>query len=960
MAKRCRFLEEAVEALGLDAEVIVGTGRVDRSHQLAGPARRRSSPAASPLPPATAECAAPLLAVGGRLVVSEPPGGADRWPAEPPGRAGSRAGRSGRPRGRRRGPGSGAGRSLPGAVPPPGGGSGQAPAVLRCSTWNTDGGGGRVFHVKHRQRFLRPNPCNQAGWPGDRAPTTWPPGAEPSSSASEPTATVQRTEDADARRGAAPDRTGGEAQGQPPEILSDARRDRCARTRQGLPVPAPSAPPAPAEAPLRSDRGARHPPSGPSRRGRPGRARRSAGDCRAPGHAVADRAARRGGGGAGCRGRTRPRAPSAARSPDHGRRQPEGRGGQDHHRGQPGCLPGRPRLPGPGRRPRSPGQRQHRPRHQHPGPPGVDVRRDPERRARSRTASRPPSVRNLFVAPASLDLAGAEIELVPAFSRELRLKQALDEVRDDYDFVLIDCPPSLGLLTVNGLAAATEVLVPDPVRVLRPRGPGPAAAQRRPRAEEPEPDARGQHHRAGHVRRPHQAVRPGGARGPGALRRQGVPQRRSPARSACRRRRRSGSRSSRSIRPPGAPSPTGSWPRRSAVARRSGLGKGLGALIPDRRRRRTPTPALARAAGQPDRAQPAPAPRALRRGGAGRADRLDPRARRAPADPGAAGRRRPLRADRGRAALAGGQAGRPARRSRPSCARSTRRRSLEQALVENLHREDLNPLEEAAAYQQLIEDFDLTHEEVAQRVGKSRSAVANTLRLFQLPPTIQKLVADGQLTAGHARALLGTPDRAFQEALARRAVAERPLGPRGRGGGAGPQRRGRAASRRPTSAARRAAAPAGRRLRPPGLLELEELLSDRLDTRVKVTMGAKRGKVVIEFATLEDLERIYRAMTAADVASDRLTRGTLDRTSGSAAFIHSVCAACGQPVASRLRPSTPQVDVVHDLCDERVVEQPGPQVRGPRHRMRPGRPRRGRPSDGGTARRGGEPIRGSR
>ena len=98
--------------------------------------------------------------------------------------------------------------------------------------------------------------------------------------------------------------------------------------------------------------------------------------------------------------------------------------------------------------------------------------------------------------------------------------------------------------------------------------------------------------------------------------------------------------------------------------------------------------------------------------------------------------------------------------------------SLEQALVENLHREDLNPLEEAAAYQQLMEDFELTQEAVAQKVGKSRSAVANTLRLFQLPPTIQRLVAENQLSGGHAKALLGTPDRAFQEALAKQIVAD--------------------------------------------------------------------------------------------------------------------------------------------------------------------------------------------
>jgi ParB family chromosome partitioning protein len=187
--------------------------------------------------------------------------------------------------------------------------------------------------------------------------------------------------------------------------------------------------------------------------------------------------------------------------------------------------------------------------------------------------------------------------------------------------------------------------------------------------------------------------------------------------------------------------------------------------------------------------------------------------------------------------------------------------SLEQALVENLHREDLHPMEEAAAYQQLIEEFHLSHDEVAKRVGKSRSAVSNMLRLFQLPPSIQKLVADRQLSAGHARALLGTPDRAFQEALARRAVAEQlsvrdvEEAVRARSGDTDDEATGDP-EERPTPSA------AGRRLRPPGLLELEGLLSDRLDTRVKVSMGSKRGKVTIDFASLEDLERIYRAMTA--------------------------------------------------------------------------------------------------
>lgn len=197
--------------------------------------------------------------------------------------------------------------------------------------------------------------------------------------------------------------------------------------------------------------------------------------------------------------------------------------------------------------------------------------------------------------------------------------------------------------------------------------------------------------------------------------------------------------------------------------------------------------------------------------------------------------------------------------------------SLEQALVENLHREDLHPMEEAAAYQQLIEDFELSHEEVARRVGKSRSAVSNMLRLFQLPPTIQKLVAERQLSAGHARALLGTPDRAFQEALARRAIAEE-LSVRSveeavrarSGGGEEEDDVDVDAGSDPSSSAKSA----GRRLRPPGLLELEGLLSDRLDTRVKVSMGAKRGRVTIDFASLEDLERIYRAMTTSSPAGD--------------------------------------------------------------------------------------------
>jgi ParB family chromosome partitioning protein len=187
--------------------------------------------------------------------------------------------------------------------------------------------------------------------------------------------------------------------------------------------------------------------------------------------------------------------------------------------------------------------------------------------------------------------------------------------------------------------------------------------------------------------------------------------------------------------------------------------------------------------------------------------------------------------------------------------------ALEQALVENVHRDDLNPLEEAAAYQQLIEDFGLTHDEVAARVGRSRATVSNTLRLMQLPPAIQKSVQEGKLSMGHARALLGSPDRAFQEQLAKQIVAD-DLSVRatedavrehqGQGNGTGPV----AAGDDPA----RPGAP-GRKLRAPGLVAREELLGDHLETRVKISMGTSRGKVVVEFSTLEDLERIYRRIT---------------------------------------------------------------------------------------------------
>lgn len=177
--------------------------------------------------------------------------------------------------------------------------------------------------------------------------------------------------------------------------------------------------------------------------------------------------------------------------------------------------------------------------------------------------------------------------------------------------------------------------------------------------------------------------------------------------------------------------------------------------------------------------------------------------------------------------------------------------ALEHALVENVQRDDLNPLEEAAAFQQLIEDFQLTHDQVAQRIGRSRAAITNTLRLLHLPGSIQQLLQRKELSMGHARALLGTPDRGLQEAIAARVAAEglsvREVERLVREGldevGAIP------------SAVARSA---GTNTRPAGLLELEELLADYLETRVDVSLKNKKGRITIDFADLEDLERIYR------------------------------------------------------------------------------------------------------
>lgn len=180
---------------------------------------------------------------------------------------------------------------------------------------------------------------------------------------------------------------------------------------------------------------------------------------------------------------------------------------------------------------------------------------------------------------------------------------------------------------------------------------------------------------------------------------------------------------------------------------------------------------------------------------------------------------------------------------------STNTESLEMALVENIQRENLNAIEEALAYRQLIDDFEIRQNDIAKRVGKDRATVANTLRLLQLPPEIQRMVVKGDITSGHARSLLALQGDSFQGKLGRRIVREdlsvrqvEDIIRRWRKGIASePQRK--------------------KPLQPKGLSSLAERLSEYLQAPVKVHMGRKKGKIDIEFSTVDDLERIYESIT---------------------------------------------------------------------------------------------------
>lgn len=190
---------------------------------------------------------------------------------------------------------------------------------------------------------------------------------------------------------------------------------------------------------------------------------------------------------------------------------------------------------------------------------------------------------------------------------------------------------------------------------------------------------------------------------------------------------------------------------------------------------------------------------------------------------------------------------------------------LRDALLENIHRANLNPLEEAAAYQQLLQEFDVTQEELAVRIGRSRPVISNTIRLLRLPLPVQRRVAAGVLSAGHARALLSLPDPSDQEELATRVVAE-------------------GLSVRGTEEA--VILMAGRSMRPkrsvgkktvmPDLTALAGRLSDTFDTRVRVELGRQKGRVIVEFATVDDLERIVGIMAPETLNARRKPGATLE------------------------------------------------------------------------------------
>ena len=189
------------------------------------------------------------------------------------------------------------------------------------------------------------------------------------------------------------------------------------------------------------------------------------------------------------------------------------------------------------------------------------------------------------------------------------------------------------------------------------------------------------------------------------------------------------------------------------------------------------------------------------------------------------------------------------------------RGSLERALVENIHRSDLNPIEEAAAYRQLIDDGGLTQDALADRLGRNRVTVTNSLRLLSLPTSVQALLVEGRLSAGHGKALLGLDGSPFQDRLARRAASE----------GLSVRETEDLVRRYQSMTGATSSGVPSERTRPPSVIEAQKRLAGHLQTRVRVDMGKRKGKIVVDFVSLEELERLVAVLMGEQAGSSSTT-----------------------------------------------------------------------------------------
>ncbi len=511
-----------------------------------------------------------------------------------------------------------------------------------------------------------------------------------------------------------------------------------------------------------------------------------------------------------------------------------------------------------------------------------------------------PDLPGLLVVPATIDLAGAEIELVSVVARENRLRKAIaghplvgsaeTAGEDRLDYVFVDCPPSLGLLTLNALVAGAEMLIPiqaeyyaleglgqllETVEMVKAHlnpglvvstilvtmydgrtrlASGVAAEVRTHFGDEVLRTTIPRSVRVSEAPSYGQTVMTYDPASPGALSyleaareiaRKGAPRMNPPTSRLHRPHRRRDHTDEHRPPPRARPGPRLADPDRAhrpTTGSRSPIGPGRGGR---RLRRPAPTSPTSRSGRwRPNQVQPrqvfdeeamAELVHSIREVGL-----LQPVVVRRS---GPESYELVMGERRWRAAQEAGL------ETIPAIVRETDDSDmLRDALLENLHRSQLNPLEEAAAYSQLLEDFSCTHEELAERIGRSRPQISNTIRLLKLSPAVQRRVAAGVISAGHARSLLAVEDPDLQDRLAARVVSEgisvrglEELVAVGETGATEPVVR----RRKPTA---------------PGLTDLAERLSDRLETRVKVDLGQRKGKITVEFASLDDLRRIVDIM----------------------------------------------------------------------------------------------------